>query len=480
MTTKQDASMSGHEVRLFPSVHIKSDREAELRATASLLAVIRAVCEFGRKIVRLAGGPAGRLSCFTEVSYQLDAGGGNPPEELRPDGIVQSVRGKTRWVALVEVKVGNANLDPEQVDKYHRLAREEGASALITVSNQAALPDGRPPVSLDGRRLRSIPVWHFSWERLLSEAQLLSRKKEVSDPDQKWMLDEWIRYVDDPESRIIVPPDLGSHWGDVLKAARTGALDQSDSELRDVARCWMGYLRKAALRLRAKLGVDVQIRLSRKEKSDSELHLERLIANALANGTLSGVLRIPGAAGDIQIDVFLHSRSVRYGLEVAAPTEGRQTTRLKWLSRQLRGLSLPSDLLVTAGWTARGLLTSAPASQFVDNPGALLVDRKGASLPKDVNPKLFLLQCTRKLHAGRGRSSAPVLEGIYKGLEDFYLRVVEDLVPFVPRAPRLVTKEVHPEDGDRTPHENGGEAVSGDPTKTANKPMQTDRPSAGR
>ena len=269
--------------------------------------MIRAVSEFGRTIVRIAGGPAGRLSCFTEVPYQLDGGDGNPPEELRPDGIVQVVRGKTRWVALVEVKVGKASLDPEQVDKYHRLARDEGANALITVSNQPALPDGRPPVSLDGRRLRSIPVSHFSWERLLSEAQLLSRKKEVADPDQKWMLDEWIHYVGDPKSRIIVPPDLGSHWGDVLKAARTGALDQSDSELRDVARCWMGYLRKVALQLRAKLGVEVQIRLSRKEKSDSELHLERLVASVRANGPLSGVLRVPDAAGDIRIEVFFTS-----------------------------------------------------------------------------------------------------------------------------------------------------------------------------
>ncbi len=56
MTAKQDSTLSGHEVPLFPSVHIKSDREAELRGTASLLAVIRAVSEFGRTIVRLAGG----------------------------------------------------------------------------------------------------------------------------------------------------------------------------------------------------------------------------------------------------------------------------------------------------------------------------------------------------------------------------------------------------------------------------------------
>lgn len=480
MTIQQDHTLNKFEVRLFPSVHITTDREAELRATASLLTIIRAVSEFGKRVVRLSGGPAGRLSCFTEVPYQLECGGGNPPEELRPDGLIQVVRGKTRWVALVEVKVGRSNLDPKQIDNYHRLARQEHADAMITVSNQPALPDGRPPLSLDGRKLRSIPVWHFSWERLLSEAQMLSRKKEISDPDQKWMLDEWIRYVDDSESRIIVPPDLGSHWGEILKAARTGALDQSGSELLDVARFWMGYLQKAALQLRAKLGVDVEVRLSRKERSDNQLHLEHLVANARANGTLSGVLRIPDAAGDIHIEVFLHSRSVRYGLEVAAPTEGRQTTRLNWLSRQLRGLSLPTDMLVTAEWTARGLLTSAPASQFVDDPGTLLVDRKGASLPKDVNPKRFLLQRTTRLQVCRGRSNAPVLEGISKGLEDFYLRLVEGIVRFVPRAPRLVTKEAQREDRDSPPDEKTVSSDATDPTAAANRPIQQEQPSASR
>jgi len=457
MTTKQDPALSGHEVRLFPSVHIKSDREAELRATASLLSVIRAVSEFGKAIVHLSGGPTGRLSCFTEVPYQLDSGGGKPPEELRPDGVIRAVRGKTSWVALMEVKVGKASLDPEQIDKYHRLARDEGANALITVSNQPALPDGRPPVSLDGRRLRSVSVSHFSWERLLSEAQLLSRKKAVADPDQKWILDEWIRYMDDPASRIIEPPDLGSHWSDVLNAARTDALDQADGELRDVVLCWVGYLRKAALRLRAQLGVDVEMKLSRKEQKDPEIHLERLIASIRTNGPLSGVLRVPDAVGDIQIDVFLNSRSVRYGVEVRAPTEGRQATRVNWLSRQLRGRPHLTDLVVIAGWSTRGLSTSASANGLVQNPGALLVDRKGVSVPKDVNPRVFLIQRTTKLQAGRGGSSARVLEGVSKGLEDFYRDVVEGLVPFVPRAPRLVTKEVRGGDGDTTPIESDGE-----------------------
>ena len=119
--------LEGHEVRLFPSVHISSTREAELRAASSLLAMVRAVSEFGRIVVRAAGGPGGRIACYAEVSFKR----GDPPlKTVRPDGIIRVVRGNTQWSALVEVKVGDSPLDPEQVEIYHKLAGEEGVDAL--------------------------------------------------------------------------------------------------------------------------------------------------------------------------------------------------------------------------------------------------------------------------------------------------------------------------------------------------------------
>lgn len=436
--TTQITPWAEHEVRLFPSVHVSSEREVELRATASLLATIRAVSEFGRMIVKLAGGPAGRLCCFTEVPFQLGKGAGQTPEYLRPDGVLTVERGKAKWNALMEVKVGAADLEQDQVDRYQRIAKQEGLDALITVSNQTARADGKPPVSLDGRR--NIPVVHFSWERLLSEAQVLSRKKEVSDPDQKWMLDEWIRYVEDPDSRIIVAPDLGPKWGEVLSAAKTSALSSSSSELQDVARSWIGYLRKAALRLRAKLGANVEVRMSRKEREDSEFQARNAV-NA-QEGILTGVLRVPDAAGDITVKVILPSQSVQYILQVAAPAEGRQATRVNWLSRQLREDRLPTgQLTVSAEWTVRGLTTTVGARDFLEDTNMLCLDKAGAPVPRDANPRSFQVVWTRALSKGRGRSSAPVLKGISDGLEEFYYGVVQDIVPFVPKAPRLDTKE---------------------------------------
>ncbi|WP_337288933.1 hypothetical protein [Candidatus Methylomirabilis sp.] len=483
--TTQITPWAEHEVRLFPSVHVSSEREAELRATASLLATMRAVSEFGRTIVKLAGGPAGRLCCFTEVPFQLGKGTGQAPEYLRPDGVLTVERGKTRWDALVEVKVGTANLEQDQVDRYHRLAKQERLQALITVSNQPAQANGSPPVNVDGRR--SIPVVHFSWERLLSEAQVLSRKKEVSDSDQKWMLDEWIRYVEDPDSRIIVAPDLGSKWGDVLGAARTNALSPSSPELQDVARSWVGYLRKAALRLRAKLGVEVEVRMSRSEREDSELQA-RNVVNA-KEGTLTGILRVPDAAGDITIKVILPSQSVQYILQVAAPTEGRQATRVNWLSRQLREDRLPTgELAVTADWTIRGLITTVGARDFLEDTNRLCLDKAGASVPRDANPRSFQVVWTRALSKSRGRSSAPVLKGISDGLEEFYHGVVQDIVPFVPKAPRLDTKKPEgeaasqysvgagPATGDVVPGHELIELTQQDPTAAESSFAQSDTP----
>lgn len=457
------------EVRLFPSVHITSEREAELRATASLLAAIRAVSEFGRRIVRLSNGPAGRLSCYTEIPFKFYGARDKAPEDLRPDGILTTKRGKTHWVAFVEVKVGTATLDQEQFDKYRRLAKQEGFHTLITVSNQPARGDGSPPLIID-RRLK-ISMVHFSWERLLSEAQVLSGKKGISDPDQKWILDEWIRYVDDKDSRIIVPPDLGPKWGEVLKAAQASVLEQSSPELQEVARCWVGYLRKAAFKLRAKLGVDVEVRMSRKERDNTDLQAQKSVK--AREGTLNGILRIPGAAGDMTVKVILPSRSVQYTLRVAAPTEGRQKTRIKWLSRWLRTENLPSggDLMTIADWTVRGLSTTARTHDYLEDTTRLCVDKDGAPVPRDAHPRSFQIVWTRSLSKKRGRSGAPILESISQGLEEFYVKVVQGIERFVPKAPQLATTE--PEQEQEKPAAQQGDS---DPKRQEAKDL--DRESA--
>ncbi len=443
--TLDDEVLSGKEVRLFPSHHMKSDREAELRATASFLAVARAVSEFGRAVVSIAGGPRGRLRCYTEVPFRVKVG--PKPHEERPDGILRVTRGKTDWTALVEVKVGDNTLEQAQFTRYHTLARDEGVKALITVSNQSALPNGLPPrLRIDGRRLKSVPVVHLSWERLLSEAQRLSRRKDVADPDQQWMLEEWIRYVADPQSRIIEPPQMGEHWNHVLRSAREGNLAACKQEMHDIVQRWDAFLKKVALRLRAKLGVDVEPKISRAERSDPETRTRNLQTIAFRHGELSGVFRIPGAAGNLSVAILLAAKSVRYAIDVEAPTEGRAKTRVGWLLKQVLSQDVPDDLAVKVHWDRRRTWSQGRVEDLRDDIDVLLRDSYGQKVPGEASPRSFSLEWTMGLPRGKGRSTAPVLEGIAQGVEDFYKRVVEGLRPYVPPAPQLPKEEPEAEE----------------------------------
>ena len=443
MTNLED-TLRDREVRLFPSHHIAGLREAELRAAAALLAVTRAVSEFGGFVVSLAGGPKGKVQTYTEVSFKT----GSPPKEkdVRPDGLVRVQRGKRDWKALVEVKVGDGPIEQEQFDTYHRLAKDEEIDAVITVSNQAALPNGLPPVSVDRRRLRKVPVTHISWERLLSEARLLSKRKEVADPDQSWMLEEWIRYLADPVSRIIDPPNLGDRWKEILRAAREANLPAVSREMRRVVERWDAFLRKVAMRLRAKLGVDVQPLVPRSEKADPEHRLRRLHTEAMSSGELLGQFRIPDAVGTLSVTVVLAAKSVRYAVQLRPPTEGRQKTRLTWLTRQLKSADVPGDLVVKVRWDKGRQQSQARLSQITTGPEALLLDGSRQPIQSDSMPRSYSLEKTLALPKGRGRSTAPVLEGIATGLISFYRSVVQDLRPYVPRAPRLAPTEKEPSD----------------------------------
>lgn len=61
-----------HQARLIPTTGIGGQDEQEQRASSSVLAVMRAVPQFGRAILSHLDAPAGRINTFTEVRF-LDA-----------------------------------------------------------------------------------------------------------------------------------------------------------------------------------------------------------------------------------------------------------------------------------------------------------------------------------------------------------------------------------------------------------------------
>src|SRR3954462_7770420 len=150
MAASSDRSRdSWHPARLIPTVGIKGQEEQERRATSSLLAVMRAVPEFGHDLLKELGAPKSpTIETYTEVRFKDSAG-----KTVIPDGAIVCQRGGKTWTCLVEVKTGRAALRDEQVNGYLDVAREHGFDGVLTISNQITASSGDSPVSVDKRKL---------------------------------------------------------------------------------------------------------------------------------------------------------------------------------------------------------------------------------------------------------------------------------------------------------------------------------------
>jgi hypothetical protein len=95
------AEQAWHEARLIPTSGISGADEQERRATSALLAVLSAVKEFNRALLRPLGAPAGAVDCYIEVPFLLGE------KKVFPDGLIRVSRGSRSWTALVEVKTGS-------------------------------------------------------------------------------------------------------------------------------------------------------------------------------------------------------------------------------------------------------------------------------------------------------------------------------------------------------------------------------------
>jgi hypothetical protein len=69
------------------------------------------------------------VEAYTEVVFQ-----NQPDGTCRPDGLIVFDTGRRQWEALVEAKVGQGRISPDQLARYYRLARANSIDAIITIS----------------------------------------------------------------------------------------------------------------------------------------------------------------------------------------------------------------------------------------------------------------------------------------------------------------------------------------------------------
>jgi hypothetical protein len=409
--------------RLFPVTGIGGTDEQERRCCSALLSVIEAVQEFGRALTMRVGAPAGTAVTFIEVPFTL---GG---KRYRPDGLIQISRGQRRWTALVEVKTGHNRLEPEQIVNYLDIAREQGYELVLTISHEIPTTPGVHPVPIDGRKLRKVALAHLSWGQIHTEALLEQVNRSVADPDQAWILSEFIRYLEDPKSGAFDFDDMGPSWVTVRESSANQTLRAGDQQTVDVVARFEQLVTFAGMALSRRVGVQVKPVLSRKELAEQALRLQTKAADLAKTGQLTGSLQIPNAVASLDICVDLRANRVDCSATVEAPTDGRPATRVNWLLRQLQ--AAPAQLQVRANTArARQAGPSYRLAELADDRKLLVGD-----LRSDIRSFTVTLSQAAGTKRGQGRGS--FVNSVTGQVDTFYAEVLQHLKSWTPSAPKV-------------------------------------------
>lgn len=419
-----------HEARLIPTSGISGAEEQERRATSALLAVMSAVKEFSRAMLKPLGAPAGAVECYIEVPFERGE------KTFFPDGLIRVRRGKKTWTALVEVKTGRNELAAEQLETYLDIAKEQGFDALITISNQIQTAPGQHPTKVDKRKLRKVALHHWSWTYVLSVAVLQKEHRGVSDPEQAWILGELIRYLEHPRSGAMELEDMGAHWVPVRQAVTMGTLRPSDKGAPETAARFDALLRYASLRLGRQLGTDVVQVRSRKEIADPTLRSQALVTSLVSDGKLSGAIRIPDTVGPITITADLRASQVTCFVDLDAPRQGRPSTRVNWLLRQLKAAPDITRLEVFFA-NSRGTGAAELLGKVREKPDLLITDPK-----REI--RSFRIAISAPMGTKKGRGRGAFIDSVVDLIDHFYSDVVQHLKAWSAAPPRMRDPDPEP------------------------------------
>ena len=427
--------------RLIPVSGIRGQTEAEDRATSALLAVLSIVRPFSAALLGALGATrakSAKVEAFLQPKIELDDGA------VRPDGLLRvSVGKRVAYEALVETKTGTTKLDAAQINAYLDAARSVGCDAVVTISNEIAPAPGVHPT--DGLRVRSnskVAVHHLSWMLIMSEAVKQHAHRGVEDREQSWILEELIRYLSHPKSGVLDFADMGENWAAVRDAAAEGRLPRNSAEAVEVCQRWDQLLRVAALRLGTEIGSDVTEVIPRAHLRNPRLRNKEFVQSLCTGGTLAGALRVPDAISDISVTADIRTSRLTLGAAFAAPDDRTPRASVVWLVKQLK--ASPGSLLVdTYARNARHPAT-ATLEELREDPCRGLAEGKPA-------PARFQLRYNAAMgQARRTKRRKGFIDSVLDAVVGFYGDVLQDLKPFVPRAPAIERRNT-PDPDDATP-----------------------------
>nr|WP_246397432.1 TerD family protein [Actinomadura luteofluorescens] len=404
---------SWQHARLFSVTALRNDQEREARATATLLAVMAQVPEFGRRLTARFNAPAGTIQTFAEASFK------HGDSKVRPDGVLRVARAGRIWTALIETKTGGNPLKADQVEAYLQVAARHGYETVITLSNDLALTNEHP-LQVDKRLLRKVALRHLSWAEVAHEADMLCHHDGVANPVHAWLLSELLHYLRQDNAGCQGFRDMGAAWVPVRNAVTTGTLRLGDRRAMHVAESWEKLIRQLCLRLSGQTGLTIAPVLRKRRDGDASVRRLQTVTSLVETGRMSAEIRIPSAGGPILLEADLRTGQIETTIEISAAARARSLTRVQWLLRQLS--EAPPELRIEALTAGHDTGPCDLLKNLIAEPGLLVPD--GAEQITS-----FRLTLSSSMGTKRGTEETGFVRSIDLAMDRFYQEILLVLKP---------------------------------------------------
>lgn len=424
----------GEPSRLFP---VLADTSKEGRTLSIFLACLENVQEFGRAMLASLDQRAGvraKIETYTEVGLKKTAAG----SKHRPDGLIVVSTGRSTWTALVEAKVGAAELTNEQIEAYLNLAKLNGIDAVVTLSNQFTSLPTHHPLTVSGALTRKVDLFHWSWGYVITQAHVLRETGDVADREQMLLLSELQRFLLHPSSGVKEFDQMPAAWAELCGEVAAGALPAAKAvQTQHVVGAWHQVLERITSVLSRQLNGHVEVQMSRAEAGDPAVRMKSSMEGLTRDACLSSSLLVPDAASPIQLSADLRKRTLSLQMRLKAPADRQSTkARLSWLMRQL-AQTQSRDVHVRLLWPGRAAPTQFPLSKLREAPELAGKDREGMSVLS------FEVLLVKDLGARFAQRKLVVTE-LVKASTEFYTEVGSHLSAWQARPPKISDSKLEP------------------------------------
>jgi hypothetical protein len=420
--------------RLFP---ILAETSKEGRTLSIFLATLASVRELRNNLLAALGqrvGTTAKLRTFTEIEFKCAKGETNLG---RPDGLLVLDTWGRRWTALVEAKVGKAEISQEQLERYLELAKKNKIDAVVTISNQFSVVPQHHPLRINMTKYKGVQLFHFSWMHILTEADLLTVNRDVDDNDQAYILSEFLRFISHESAGVQGFTQMPDAWPKVVEKVQAAGSLQRTTEVGSVAEAWIQESRDLCLILSRQLKRLVCQRLSKGALADPETRFQEDVSGLCSDQCLNTTLTVPDAAAPIDVRVDLQRRSILVSMRLKAPSDRVSSkARLNWLLRQIPA-NAEGSIHVRCFWP-----TTSPSTQFrldeLRNDPSRIEEGKG-KLKVAAFEVLWVADLGRRFEQRK-----TFIDELEKAVPAFYETVGQHLRAWQAPAPKIAEERAQP------------------------------------